>query len=199
MNAGKKENAGKNAEIEAKKYADVEYKLSQKIDHCKIELLWHEGGLYFSLSEIMISHGEQYFVIPIREIERLSVINEKPVKIVLDFGGMELIFTGEAGHKLLALRHLLLPYINRNKEEKDKMKMLLLYWAMGIRGLSALSTSMGMSLEECDMLIAEAKDKRYINTKGELSQEGAALFSEEEKEKLDVLIKNARKRGKDNE
>ncbi|MGC9061046.1 MAG: hypothetical protein ACP5JR_07460 [Thermoplasmata archaeon] len=179
-------------EVEAKKYEDVEYRISQKIDHCKMELLWHEGALYFTLSEIMFSHGDQYYVIPIKEIEHLTVLSEKPIKIALEFGGIELVFTGEAGHKLGALRHLLLPYI-KHKCETDKMKLLLLYWAMGLRDIKQLSASIGTGVEECDMLLAEAKDRKYISTKGEITPAGAALFSPEEREKLDLLLKNSKK------
>ncbi|MEM3396186.1 MAG: hypothetical protein QW620_07335 [Thermoplasmata archaeon] len=187
-------------QVEAKKFADVEYRISQKIDHCKLDLLWKEGGLFLTLSEILLSHGEQYYVIPIKEIEHISILSEKPVKIVLEFGNIELVFTGEAGHKLSALRHLLLPYIKSAGQPSDKMKVVLLYWAMGIQSIKALSAALGISVEECDMLVAEAKDRKYISKKGKLTRQAMELFSPAEREKLDILMKSSEsKRGADDD
>lgn len=178
-------------QVEAKKFADVEYKIYQKIDHCKLDLLWKEGGLFLTLSEVLISHGEQYYVIPIKEIERVSIVSEKPVKLVLEFGNIELVFTGEAGHKLSAFRHLLLPYIKSASQPSDKMKLLLLYWAMGLQTIKSLSAAIGIEIEECDMLLAEAKDRKYISKKGKLTKLAMELFSPAEQEKLDILMRSS--------
>ncbi|MEM3513345.1 MAG: hypothetical protein QXH13_04140, partial [Thermoplasmata archaeon] len=149
---------------------------------------------------ILLSHGEQYYVIPIKEIEHISILSEKPVKIVLEFGNIELVFTGEAGHKLSALRHLLLPYIKSAGQPSDKMKVVLLYWAMGIQSIKALSAALGISVEECDMLVAEAKDRKYISKKGKLTRQAMELFSPAEREKLDILMKSSEsKRGADDD
>ncbi|MEM4292947.1 MAG: hypothetical protein QXJ27_02105 [Thermoplasmata archaeon] len=181
-------------QVKAKKFADIEYRISQRIDHCKVELSWKEGGLFLSFSEILLSHEEQYYVIPIKEIERITVLSEKPVKLALELGNIELVFTGEAGHKLHALRYLLLPYIKGASQAGESMKTMLLYWALGLHTPMALSAATGRSPEECEMLVAEAKDKRYISKKGKITMEAMELFSPEEREKLDILMRKSRKK-----
>lgn len=179
--------------LEARKFAEGEYRITQKIDHCKVELAWREGGLYLTLSDILFSHGEQYYVIPIREIERISVLKEKPIRLLLEFGNIEIEFTGEAGHKLSALRHLLLPYIKGEKGQ-EKMKLLLLYWVMGIHSPKALSALLSISQDECEMLIAQAKDENYISNNGKITRKGIEMFTLEEREMLDTIMRNKRRK-----
>lgn len=172
------------------KIEDVDFSINQGFvsDH-EINLVWKEGALYLSLKNIMLTDGKRWYDIPINDLENIEVISEKPTKLRFHLAALDVIVTGKYAERLLALRHLLLPYIHPIREEimKDSLKILLKFWSLGVRNPQALITLLPLSVEEIRKLISSAKEENLFTTDEKLTDKAFLMFSARERELLRSL------------
>jgi hypothetical protein len=156
-------------------------------------LVWKEGDLYLSLTNIILSDGNKWYELPIKDLKSVHIIDEKPVKIQFRLPSVDIIVTGKYAVRLLALKHFLMPYITPQKESEahDNLKNLIKFWSLDIQDISQLSKLLSLSPEDTKKLIETAREKDLITPKGDLTPQAYDLFSSEEKKMLkDLEVKN---------
>jgi len=164
--------------MKARKYENVEFVINHSTDDVKLSLIWKKGGLYLSLSGLFLTDGATWYELPVKELEKISVVSDTPLKLRIKIPSLDILISGERAEKLLALRHFLLPYM-AGETDGNELKGLLRFWGMEIRDLDILSKLLKMEENEVEQLIKNAKLKGLIDGNGDLSPEGNDIFSDE--------------------
>ena len=164
--------------MKARKYENVEFVINHSTDEMKLSLVWKKGGLYLSLSGLFLTDGNTWYELPVKELEKITVVSDTPPKIRLQIPQLDIMISGERAEKLLALRHFLLPYISGEKPESD-LKLLLRLWGIGIKDPSILSKLLKTEEEIIEELISESKNKGFIDGNGEITPAGNRMFSDD--------------------
>ncbi len=165
--------------MKARKYENVEFVINHSTDDMKLSLVWKKGGLYLSLSGLFLTDGSTWYELPVKELEKITVVSDTPLKLRLKIPQLDIMISGKRAEKLLALRHFLLPYIS-GEEEDSELKSLLRFWGIGIKDADVLSKLLKIDISETEELISEAKIKHLIEKNGELSPSANKMFSEDE-------------------
>jgi hypothetical protein len=165
--------------MKARKYENVEFVINHSTDEMKLSLVWKKGGLYLSLSGLFLTDGSTWYELPVKELERITVISDTPLKLRLKIPQLDIMITGERAEKLLALRHFLLPYISGERQDSD-LKSLLRFWGIGIKDTSVLSKLLKMEVTEVEEIINEARNKNLIDENDTISPDANRMFSEDE-------------------
>ncbi len=165
--------------MKARKYENVEFVINHSTDEMKLSLVWKKGGLYLSLSGLFLTDGNTWYELPVKELERITVISDTPLKLRLKIPQLDIMITGKRAEKLLALRHFLLPYISGEGQDSD-LKSLLRFWGIGIKDTIVLSKLLKMEVSEVEEIINEARDKNLIDENDTISPDANKMFSEDE-------------------
>jgi hypothetical protein len=180
--------------LKVHKVDNVDFTINQTSSYQPdFNLVWREGDLYISLTNIILSDGNKWYELPIKELTSVHVIDEKPIKIQFKLPSVDIIVTGKYAERLLALKHFLMPFIHSNKEYEthDSLKNLIKFWSLDIKDVDQLSKLLQLSVSDTEKLIGTAKEKKLISEKGELTPQAHKLFSSEEKKMLnDLEVKN---------
>lgn len=164
--------------MKARKYENVEFVINHSTDEMKLSLVWKKGGLYLSLSGLFLTDGNTWYELPVRELEKITVVSDDPPKIRLKIPQLDIMISGERAEKLLALRHFLLPYISGEGPDSELIS-LLRFWGIGINDPTILSKLMKLDVKEVETLISEAKSKQFIDAGGEITAAGSSMFSDD--------------------
>ena len=166
--------------IKARKIEDVEFEIGQRFDG--LHWIIRNGSLYISLSQLILTDGNGWYEMPINTLENISVISTEPPKIQIRLQDVVVALTGTNADRLLALRHLLLPYLK--KERDNEMRSLLKLWHLGIRNIKALDMLLHIGENEVKDLVLQAKNKHLIDENNQITKKGYSMFSDEERELL---------------
>lgn len=169
------------------KIDDIDFSINQGLaSDRQLNLVWKKGELYLSMKNIMLTDGEIWFDIPLKDLENIQIVSENPTKLRFQLPSLEVIVTGNYAERLLALRHLLLPYLHPKREElmKDSLKTLIKFWSLGVRNPIALTTLVPLTTDEIRTLIISAKEDELITPEGGLTDKAYEIFSSEERDLL---------------
>jgi hypothetical protein len=176
--------------MELHKIEDVDFSITQGFaSDQNINLVWKEGELFLSMKNIMLTDGKRWYDLPIKELENVQVISENPTKLRFQLPSLEVIVTGKYAERLLALQHLLLPYLRPKREKlmKDNMRTILKFWSLGVRNITALTTLVPLTADEVKKLVASARKEELITADDKLAKKAYDMFSPEERELLQRL------------
>jgi hypothetical protein len=165
--------------MKARKYENVEFVINHSTsEDVKMSLVWKKGGLYLSLSGLFLTDGATWYELPVKDLERISVLSDTPLKLRLQIPSLDIMISGQRAEKLLALRHFLLPYISGEGKE-DVLCSLLKFWVIGIKDVDVLSKLLKLDEKKVKDLIAAAKEKGYMDKKGKVTKSGGEMVSDE--------------------
>ena len=168
--------------MKAHKVEEVRFGVNQQYEDMNIKLIWKEGGLYISISGIILNDGEKWYELPVGNLEDISIIEEDPITILFKSEALRVVITGKNAEKLSALRHFLLPYIHGTPtNEWRTLKSLLKIMSLGIQDIKTLSELLHVNEAEINNLINQARAEGIMDTNGELTAKGREMFSPEEK------------------
>jgi hypothetical protein len=172
------------SKLEVKKVEDVSFEIGARYNG----VLWRmkNGSIYISLSNLLLTDGNSWYDVPISTLEKIAVLQEEPLKVQLTLPNIVIILTGGNADRLLALRHLLLPYLSQ--EGGEDLKALLKLWQLGIKNVPGLKMLLYTTDEEINRLIQEAKDGALIDGEGNITKRGMDLFSQEELNLLKEVV-----------
>ena len=176
--------------MKAHKYENVEFVINHTTgSDVKMSLIWKRGGLYLSLSGLFLTDGATWYELPVKDLERISVVSDTPLKLRLKIPSLDIIISGQRAERLLALRHFLLPYI-AGESDVDESDSLLKFWAIGIKDVNVLAKLLNVDEKTIEDLVEEAKMKGYLDDGNNLTQIGGDAISDED----NILL---RRSGKD--
>ncbi len=164
------------SKLEVKKVEDVSFEIGARYDG----ILWQmkNGSIYISLSNLLLTDGNRWYDVPIKNLEKVAILQEDPLKIQLTLPNILIILTGGNADRLMALRHLLIPYLS--KKGGEDIKALLKLWHLGIRNINGLKMLLYMSEEEIGQLITDARKRALIDNDGNITKRGMDIFNQEE-------------------
>lgn len=148
--------------MKAQKVDDVRFEIKKEHTDLEFDILKKEGGLFLSLSNLFFKSDQKWYEIPLEKLERIEVIQKDPPKLEFRIPSMKITVMGRYAEKLLALRHLLLPYIKKEGDEEDPLMSVLKLWGLGIHDISAISDLLGIDKSETENHIKSAKDNGFI-------------------------------------
>ncbi len=98
--------------MKVKKVDDVSFSVQLLDGDVDVQLRWKDGQLYLALSGILIGSGDRLYEIPLKELEGIEVVDEKPLKIRFTLKDVVVTVSGKSPEHLHAIRHLLLPLVS---------------------------------------------------------------------------------------
>ncbi len=169
------------ASTHLKKVETIMFQISQE-DSAGMELLWKDGSLYLSLSKLMIDDGNIWYAIPFEELRDIEAGDDGGITFKIE--GANLRIRGESAERLMALRHLLLPLIERKTEDGELIGELVKLLLLGIKDREIIASLLKRDVRTISALIKEAEEKGY--TAGmSVTEKGKSLLSAEEKEMIE--------------
>ncbi|MGM0510332.1 MAG: hypothetical protein ACQESD_04305, partial [Thermoplasmatota archaeon] len=97
--------------MKAQKVDNVSFAIEQEDPDVRLNLVNKEGALYLSLSDLFLREDGNWYEIPIEKLQDIEVLSKEPLELKFSIPSLNIKVRGEYAEKLLALRHLLLPYI----------------------------------------------------------------------------------------
>ena len=174
-------------QMKAHKYEDVQFIISQNGDgEPTLNLVWKEGGLFLSLNGLILNEGDMWYEIPVSDLMNVNVINEDPLQLRFTVPSLSVVITGKRAERLLALRHFLLPYIGPTAQ-RDGMKALIKFWAVGVHDVEILSKLLGEESHHVISLVEKCRREGYIDKNDRVSETGLALLKPSERRLLERL------------
>ena len=98
--------------MKVKKIEDVNFSVQLLDGDVDVQLKWKDGQLYLALSGILIGSGDKLYEIPLKDLEGIEVVDEKPIKIRFTLKDVIVTVSGKNPEQLHAVRHLLLPLVS---------------------------------------------------------------------------------------
>ncbi|MFO7791823.1 MAG: hypothetical protein R6W73_02435 [Candidatus Saliniplasma sp.] len=173
--------------MKAQKVDDVTFQIENNQANMKFDILRKEGGLFLSLSNLFFKSDEKWYEIPLEKLEKIKVIQREPPKLEFSIPSMKITVSGGFAEKLLALRHLLLPYIKEENSVKEPILGVLKLWGLNIKDTKAISDLLDIDSSKVEDLLKEAKENELIKD-NQLTKKGKKLLDEDGDllEKLEV-------------
>ncbi len=98
--------------MEIKKLEDVAFSVNIADGDVEMKLQWRNGELYLAVSGIMLGVEDTFYEIPIKDVEKIEIVDEKPLKLRFTLKDAAVTVTGRSDNQLKAVRHLLLPFVS---------------------------------------------------------------------------------------
>ena len=163
------------SDAELQKVESVMFKINQS-GEVGMGLLWKDGALYLSISEVMLTDGDRWYSIPFKDLKDIGTDEEN---IVLKIDGAEIRIKGENAERLMALRHLLLPLIDGIPAKDELMVDMIKILLIGIKEKEIIAALLKRSPEEVKKLMESAEKNGYV-AEYEVTDKGKSLLSSEE-------------------
>jgi hypothetical protein len=145
-----------------------------------VGLIWKGGTLYLSISELMLTDGEKWYSIPFAELEDISK-EEEGVELRIE--GANIRIKGENAERLMALRHLLLPLVEKKPENEELMVDVIKLYLIGIKDKEVIASLLKRTVVEIDGVIKNLEKDGYMS-ENRVTEKGVSLLSEEDIETL---------------
>ncbi len=147
----------------------------------KVDFVWKHGTLYLSLSGLLLDAGGKWYEITIEDLQTIRILCSKPTKLLFELGGIAVILVGKNAETLIALRHMLAPFMDRKRKKKlddrsDFIAEFLKLWGVGARDLKAIGCLCGTDLQNAKRVKQLAVKRGYIDERGEVSQMGECFI-----------------------
>ncbi len=163
--------------LKVQKVDDVRFAILQDVADVKVDICLKEGEIYLSISDIYFKEGEKWYEIPLKKLEEIEVLNKDPPELEFKIPSLKVKVEGEYAEKMMALRYLLLPYIEYYREKGDnKIRAVLKVWEMGIRRISAIADLLDLTESEVIDYIEEAREKNLLDG-NEITPKGKRLLN----------------------
>ncbi len=172
--------------MKAQKVDNVSFAIEQEDPDVRLNLVNKEGALYLSLSDLFLREDGNWYEIPIEKLEDIEVQSKDPLELKFSIPSLNIKVRGEYAEKLLALRHLLLPYIQEKIVEEDPFLSTLKIWGMGIHKKEAIGDLLSMDPETVNDHINKAKEEGYIEG-GKLTERAVKLLNTKNGHDLEKL------------
>ncbi|MGM0509696.1 MAG: hypothetical protein ACQESD_01020, partial [Thermoplasmatota archaeon] len=115
-----------------------------------------------------------------------EVLSKDPLELKFSIPSLNIKVRGEYAEKLLALRHLLLPYIQEKILEEDPFLSTLKIWGMGIHKKEAIGDLLSIDPETVNDHINKAKEEGYIED-GKLTEKARDVLNSKNGKNLEKL------------
>lgn len=99
--------------MKVRKISDVNYSLNLSIDDSEMGFEWKDGELYLTISGLILNDQGSWYELPLRDLKQITIINEAPIRLKLQFEHFEILFASSHQNNLMALRHFLQPFIDQ--------------------------------------------------------------------------------------
>jgi hypothetical protein len=159
---------------ELQKVGDISFRIWD--ENMDMRFLWKDGELYLTLHTVMLTDGNAWYEIPIKDLRNIEVVDERTVRFVVD--KMNLSIKGKRAERLLALRHLLLPLIE-GETERDIEEGVLKLMLLDIDDPMIISSLLKKDAEEVRAAILKAEMKGFIHD-GKVTEKGMRSLPEED-------------------
>ena len=143
------------------KVEEITFRVSDADAESGLNLVWKDGALYISLSDMMMTDGNVWYEVPFRSLEDIGNPDEGVITLIAE--NVSITLKGAQAERLMALRHLLLPLIERMPEDGELMRDFLKLLLVGIKDRNVISSLIKRDMNTVDELIDEAKSKGYIS------------------------------------
>ncbi len=164
--------------MKAQKVDNIKFAILQDVKDIDVNICLREGELYLSISDIYFREGDKWYEIPLKKLEYINVLNKDPPELEFKIPSLKVRVEGEYAEKLLALRYLLLPYIEKyNDEDIEPIQVVLRIWSMGIQDHKAIADLLKISQAEVEELLEKADKDGLRNEKG-LTEKGKRLMED---------------------
>ncbi len=149
--------------MKAQKVDNVRFVIKQEHSDVHIDVKSKKGELYLSLSDLFFREGDRWYEIPIKKLQSINVVSKEPLEVEFMLPSITIRVEGEYAERILALRHLLLPYVEQGGLNEDPLVSFLKMWDVGIRKIAALADLFKLTNEEVDNLLKTAWEEGYID------------------------------------
>ena len=166
---------------ELQKVGDISFRIQD--ENMDMSFLWKDGELYLTLHTVMLTDGNIWYEIPIKDLKDIEVGDDSSVRFVVD--SMSLGIKGRSAERLLALRHLLLPLIE-GKTGKDLEEGIVKLMLLDIDDLRIISSLLKRDTEEVRGAIRKAEMNGLIHN-GKVTEKGMRFLPEEDMEILEKM------------
>lgn len=171
------------SDMKAQKIDNIRFTIDQGYPDLNVDIRSRKGELYLSLSNILFKEGATYYEIPINKLQFIKVLNKDPLEIEFTVPSIRIKVLGANAERLLALRHLLLPYLEGKDADVEPLPNIINLWSLGIRKNRAISDLLRIPMENVVTLVEKAKTEMLIDDDG-LTEEGICFLAKHS-EKLD--------------
>ena len=173
---------------EMQKVGDVTFRIvDSNID---MGFVWRDGSLYLTLHNVMITDGDVWYEIPIKDLESIEA-EEEALSFVV--GSMRIKMKGRNAERLMALRHLLLPLISGEPAGNDLTESIIKLIMIGINDEEVLASLLKRDREDVRNALDIAEREGLISG-GKVTEKGRERIPLEEREILSDLKVKADRR-----
>ncbi len=164
--------------MKAQKVDDVKFEIEKEHRDLKFDILKKEGGLFLSLSNLFFKSDQKWYEIPLDKLEKIEVVQKDPPKLEFRIPSMKITVMGGYAEKLLALRHLLLPYVKHEGDEEEPLLAILKLWGLGIQNINTISDLLGLKYSEVKNYIEDAENDGLIKD-GEITEKAKRVLKDD--------------------
>ncbi|MGM0405631.1 MAG: hypothetical protein ACQEQM_05770 [Thermoplasmatota archaeon] len=164
--------------MKAQKVDDVKFEIEKEHRDLKFDILKKEGGLFLSLSNLFFKSDQKWYEIPLDKLEKIEVVQKDPPKLEFRIPSMKITVMGGYAEKLLALRHLLLPYVKHEGDEEEPLLAILKLWGLGIQNINTISDLLGLKYSEVRNYIEDAENDGLIKD-GEITEKAKRVLKDD--------------------
>ena len=168
------------SETELQKVESVAFQINSD-DDVGLGLVWKDGSLYLSISKIVLTDGERWYAIPFKDLHDIKAGDEGCISLKIE--GAEIKVKGENADRLMALRHLLLPLIDRKVEDGRLMEELLKILLLGIKNREVIASLLKRDLSTVDDLMESAERLGYV-LGDEVTPKGKSILPDKDREMM---------------
>ncbi len=165
---------------ELQKVGNVSFRIVDK--NLDMGFTWKDGVLYLTLQNVMLTDGDTWYEIPIKELRDIEAEKDESISFVVE--NMSLNIKGKSAERLLALRHLLLPLIDGSPTGSELTESVIKLLLLGIDDLDVQASLLKREPEEIRDVISKAEKEGLIKS-GIVTEKGKAFLTPEERELLE--------------
>ncbi len=163
--------------MKAQKVDNVRFIIKQEHPDVHIDIKSKQGELYLSLSDLFFREGDRWYEIPIKKLQSIKIVSKEPLEVEFTLPSIKIQVEGEYAERILALRHLLLPYVENQRVNEEPLVSIVKMVEVGINKIEALSDILKIAKNEVEDLLEKARKEGYMvkNTVTEDGKEFIAL------------------------
>ncbi len=143
--------------------------------------VWKDGALYLTLNNLMLTDGDIWYEIPIKDLQN---IENREGTLSFEVESMSLTIKGKNAERLLALRHLLLPLIEGEGGGEELAESIVKLMLLGIKDEKIMASVLKVDEDEIRDGLKKAEENGLIHGK-DVTEKGKSLLSPEEIELLE--------------
>lgn len=163
--------------MKAQKVDDVNFTIEEGDADLRFNMVEKDGSLYLSLSNLFFKSDDKWYEIPVERLQDIEIISKDPPELSFSLPSMKIEVKGDYAEKLLALRHLLLPYMDEGKKESEPLLDILKLKALGIQKPKAIADIVKFDVEEVEVFLKKAEEEGLLKD-GKITAKGKEALDE---------------------